>query len=101
MRRSLADGRYSGIRRWHLDWEDRRIIKIIIYLNDVNVGGGPYEYISRNITPEAIKKLNYYNLGYLSDAEMAAAVPKSLWTSCLAKKGSVVISYTHEASSFR
>ncbi len=94
MRRSLADGRYSGIRRWHLDWEDRRIIKIIIYLNDVNVGGGPYEYISRNITPEAIKKLNYYNLGYVSDAEMAAAVPKSLWKSCLATKGSVIISDT-------
>ena len=94
MRKSIADGQYSGIRRWHIDWEDRRIIKIIIYLNDVVAGGGPYDYISRNITSKAIKKLNYYNLGYVSDDEMAEAVPKSNWTSCLGKVGSVVISDT-------
>lgn len=94
MRRSIADGEYSGVRRWHIDWEDRRIIKIIIYLNDVVAGGGPYDYLARNITSQAIKKLNYYNLGYVSDEEMAIAVPKSDWTSCLASAGSVVISDT-------
>ena len=94
MRKSVADGRYSGVRRWHIDWEDRRIIKVIVYLNDVVAGGGPYEYISRDLTSEAIKKLNYYNLGYVSDEEMSAAIPKSNWTACLAKKGSVVISDT-------
>lgn len=94
MRKSIADGQYSGVRRWHVDWEDRRIIKVIIYLNDVVTGGGPYEYISRRITPEAVKKLNYYNLGYVSDDEMAEAIPKSDWTACLAKKGSVIISDT-------
>ena len=94
MRRSIADGQCSGVRRWHIDWEDRRLIKIIIYLNDVVAGGGPYEYISRKRTTEAIKKLNSYNLGYISDEEMAAAVPKSCWTACLGKKGSVIISDT-------
>ena len=94
MRKSIADGQYSGVRRWHIDWEDRRIIKVIIYLNDVVNGGGPYEYISRTITPKAIKKLNYYNLGYVSDEEMARAVPKSNWHSCLGNKGTVVISDT-------
>ncbi|MCC0178118.1 hypothetical protein I4641_14125 [Waterburya agarophytonicola K14] len=94
MRKSVADGQYSGVRRWHIDWEDRRIIKIIIYLNDVVPGGGPYNYISRTITQEAIKKLNYYNLGYISDEEMAQAIPRSDWISCLASKGSVVISDT-------
>ena len=94
MRKSIADGKYSGVRRWHIDWEDRRIIKIIIYLNDVVAEGGPYNYIERNITSEAIKKLNYYNLGYISDEEMATAVPKSNWTACVGKVGSVVISDT-------
>jgi hypothetical protein len=94
MRRSLADGQYSGIRRWHIDMEDRRTIKIIVYLNDVIAGGGPFQYIPRKITTEAVKKLNYYNFGYLSDPEMAVAVPSSNWDTCLGKVGSVVISDT-------
>lgn len=94
MRRSIADGQYSGVRRWHIDWEDRRIIKIIIYLNDVAPGGGPYEYIPRQLTTEAIKTLNYYNLGFLSDQEMLQAVPKEYWQACIANKGSVVITDT-------
>ena len=94
MRRSIADGKFSGVRRWHVDWEDRRIVKVIIYLNDVVSGGGPYEYIARNITTEAKIKLKYNNLGYISDEEMLRAVPKSDWRSCLAPKWTVVISDT-------
>lgn len=94
VRRSIADGLYSGVRRWHMDWEDRRIIKVIIYLNDVTSGGGPYDYLPRQTTAEAIAPLNYYNLGYLSDAEMLKAVPREKWQSCFAKKGSVVITDT-------
>ncbi len=93
MRRSIIDGQHSGVRRWHIDFEDRRTIKIIIYLNDVVAGGGPYEYISRSLTSKAVKKLNY-DLGYVSDEKMATAVSKSDWTTCLAKKGTVIISDT-------
>lgn len=91
MRRGIADGQYSGVRQWHIDWEDRRLIKIIIYLNDVDINGGPYEYISRNLTAQAIEKLNYYNLGYVSDEEMEAAIPRTHWRACEAPKGGVII----------
>ena len=94
VRRSIADGQCSGIRRWHIDWEDRRTIKIIIYLKDVEIGGGPYEYIRKTVTAEAIKYLNYYNLGFLSDAQMHDAVSPVDWTACLGKQGSVVITDT-------
>ncbi|MGL5835676.1 MAG: hypothetical protein ACRC1Z_20955 [Waterburya sp.] len=94
VRRSIADGKYSGVRRWHIDWEDRCVIKVIIYLNDVAAGDGPYEYIERNTTLKAIKALNYYNLGYLSDAEMKEAVSSVDWTTCLGKQGTVIISDT-------
>ncbi|MGL4883134.1 MAG: hypothetical protein ACRC8K_19055 [Waterburya sp.] len=94
MRRSIADGQYFGVRRWHIDMEDRRTIKIIIYLNDVVAGGGPYQYIPRQITDKAIEKLNYYNFGYVSDEVMTAAVPQSSWGTCLGKVGSLVISDT-------
>jgi hypothetical protein len=94
MRRSVADGQYSGVRRWHIDMEDRRTIKIIIYLNDVVAGGGPYQYIPRKITTKAIEQLNYYNFGYVSDEAMTAAVPESSWATCLGKTGTMVISDT-------
>ena len=94
MRRSIADGQYSGVRRWHIDWEDRRVIKVIIYLNDVVAGGGAYEYISRDVTSKAMGKLNYSNLGYVADEKMMEAVPKSSWNTCLASKATVIISDT-------
>ncbi|MEL6438356.1 MAG: 2OG-Fe(II) oxygenase [Cyanobacteria bacterium J06621_8] len=91
VRRSVADGKYSGVRRWHIDWEDRRTIKVIIYLNDVTSGGGPYEYIPRPLTEEAIEKLNYYNLGFISDEDMSQAIAQENWSTCFANKGTVVI----------
>jgi hypothetical protein len=94
LRRSVANGKYTGVRRWHIDWEDRCVIKVIIYLNDVAAGDGAYQYIERDKTLEAIKALNYYNLGYVSDAEMREAVSTVDWTTCLGKQGSVIISDT-------
>ena len=91
MRRSIADGESYGVRRWHLDWEDRRTIKIIIYLNNVTAGGGPYEYIRRTVTSQAVKTLARR---HLSDLEMLATVPREDWTACLADVGNIIITDT-------
>lgn len=40
---SVADGKEEATRRWHRDREDRRMVRIAIYLNDVDAGGGPFE----------------------------------------------------------
>jgi hypothetical protein len=42
-----ADGRQSASRRWHRDAEDRRMVKIGVYLNDVDEDGGPFELLCR------------------------------------------------------
>lgn len=42
---TVADGRAVSTRRWHRDWEDRRMLKVAIYLNDVDAAGGPFEMI--------------------------------------------------------
>lgn len=44
---TVAGARAAGPRCWHLDWEDRRTIKIGIYCNDVTAGGGPFQLIRR------------------------------------------------------
>ena len=46
---TLADGRERGARVWHLDGEDESIVKIAIYLNDVDMDGGPFEMIRNRI----------------------------------------------------
>lgn len=44
-RRDLADGTKRGTRRWHIDINDFRYLKIIVYLNDVAADGGPFQYL--------------------------------------------------------
>lgn len=46
---TLADGRERGARVWHLDGEDESIVKIAIYLNDVDLDGGPFEMIKDRV----------------------------------------------------
>lgn len=46
---TLADGRERGARVWHLDGEDESIIKVAVYLNDVDINGGPFEVIRNRV----------------------------------------------------
>ena len=44
-----ADGREKGARVWHLDGEDESIVKVAVYLNDVDLNGGPFEMIRNRV----------------------------------------------------
>jgi len=46
---TLADGCERGARVWHLDGEDESIVKVAVYLNDVDVDGGPFEMIRHRL----------------------------------------------------
>jgi hypothetical protein len=65
-------------RRWHKDIDDHRMLKIIIYLNDVGEGCGSFEYLSRDASNRATRSFRY-SAGHLSDDEMARVVPRSDW----------------------
>ena len=43
--RSKADGKEMSTRIWHRDREDRRMVKIIVYLGDVAQEDGPFEIL--------------------------------------------------------
>ncbi|BAY12038.1 phytanoyl-CoA dioxygenase family protein [Calothrix sp. NIES-2098] len=99
LRRDFANEAAVTTELWHLDAEDRRMVKAIIYLNDVSEEHGPFEYIPKSqmsllremqirskIVPKTAKGL----VG-LNDAEIEKIVPKSLWKSCPGKAGSIVI----------
>jgi hypothetical protein len=44
---------HAAVRRWHLDHEDRRILKVIVYLSDVDIASAPFGYVDR-ATSEAV-----------------------------------------------
>lgn len=75
---------------WSLGIDDDRMIKIIIYLNNVNENGGPFEYIPRFLTKQIIDSSGYTS-GSLSEEEITKIVPSSYWQTCVAKAGNIVI----------
>src|SRR4029079_19170529 len=60
------------------DIEDRRMLKIIVYLSDVHEGCGPFEYVNQGWTTHAARVLNYAS-GFVSDSAMARVVPSEEW----------------------
>lgn|GEM_PF-5592249 len=90
LRRDIADAALTDARHWHLDIDDDRMIKIIIYLNNVGENGGPFEYIPRFLTEKVINSLGYTS-GFVSDAAIAEIVPSKQWKICTAKAGNIVI----------
>ncbi|BAY13437.1 phytanoyl-CoA dioxygenase [Calothrix sp. NIES-2098] len=83
---------------WHRDIEDRRVLKIIIYLNDVEEKHGPFEYVPLSLT--SIYRPNFYRLqpklkySGINDESLNEIIPKSAWKSCTGAAGTVIIADT-------
>lgn len=90
LRRDLTNQVQQKSRLWHLDREDRRMLKIIIYLNDISEEGGPFQYIPKSLTSITSRALKY-DYGYIDDKIMEQVVPQSKWKSCLGAAGTVLI----------
>lgn len=92
LRHSLVDRNSAGPRLWHKDAEDFHVFRMVIYLNDVVVGGGPFEYVPRHLgvsykqfaDPEAP----------VTDARMAEVVPPTQWKRCFGPAGTVILADT-------
>ncbi|MEH2464448.1 phytanoyl-CoA dioxygenase [Nostoc sp.] len=104
LRKDFNNKHQFGTLLWHSDAEDRRIIKIFIYLNDVEEKTGPFEYIPRSLTP--LFSWNYFQLYYklwksgymgIDDEEVKPVIPKSAWKSCPGPAGTVIIVDTKNA----
>lgn len=88
LRQSLTDGRQMGPRLWHMDSEDFHVLRVVIYLNDVTPGGGPFEYVPRS-----------YGLSYkafpgpesITNERMRQVVPEHRWKQCFGPVGTVII----------
>ncbi|SRR5579883_1151810 len=97
LRKDFPNENQFGTLLWHKDAEDRRIIKIFVYLSDVEEHHGPFEYVPLSLTSRY--NLNYYRIqyelwrsGYLgfTDETLNKIVPKSAWKSCPGPAGTVI-----------
>lgn len=98
LRKDFPNKNQFGTLLWHKDSEDRRIIKAIVYLSDVEPKHGPFEYVPKFLTN--LYNINYYRIyhklwqsGYLgiSDDTLDRIIPKSAWKSCPGTAGTVIL----------
>ena len=74
VKREIANGVLEGTRHFHTDPEDENVLKIIVYLNDVDAGTGPFQCLS---APDSAE------VGKARGAELERIVPASNWVTCL------------------
>jgi len=91
-----ADGMEAGARRWHRDAEDRRMLKIALYLNDVDEDGGPLQVLRRQL-PDRYRMVGG-KFPVLSQEQLEKALgdfdPERDVVSCIGKLGTLVFADT-------
>jgi hypothetical protein len=99
LRKDFANENQFATLLWHRDVEDRRVLKIIVYLSDVEEKHGPFEYVPLSYTSKT--QLNYYRIqrkihstAGINDETLNKIVPKSAWKSCLGPAGTVIFADT-------
>lgn len=94
LRKDFPNENQFGTLLWHQDLEDRRIIKVIIYLSDVEEKHGPFEYIPRALTSfYRLSRLRYHGAIYtgITNERLSKSIPKSAWKLCPGKAGNVIL----------
>ena len=91
-----ADGLQTAARRWHRDTEDRQMVKIAVYMNDVDDEGGPLQVLRRNL-PDHERTIRG-KFPVLKQLELETRLPgfeadRDVVT-CLGKAGTVVFADT-------
>jgi hypothetical protein len=100
LRKDFPNKEQFGTLQWHIDTEDRSILKIITYLSDVGEEHGPFEYVPLSLTSSS--RLNYYRIQYklwraqrshnlgINNEILEQIIPRSAWKSCPGPAGTVI-----------
>jgi hypothetical protein len=91
---TVADGKQSAARRWHRDVEDRRMLKVTVYFNDVDADGGPLEILHRSFPgSDSLSGSNYPVLTQEAlEERLGAPVGEGDVTTCVGPAGTVIFS---------
>src|SRR5262249_12417687 len=84
--------------RWHRDPEDRCVLKMFVYLTDVDEGAGPLSYVPGTHSLGTVKTAAQSEIfregrSYVhrsNDTQINEVVPKNQWITAVGPKGTVV-----------
>jgi hypothetical protein len=81
---------------WHRDPEDLKIVKVFIYLVDVDENRGPFSYIPKThpFSPGAATIPMHVDPKRITDEEMRAAIPADTWVTCTGPKNTMILADT-------
>lgn len=84
---------------WHRDREDLYILKVFIYLKDVDLGAGPFTYARGTHRKGAVRQEPEYFLEgrvkRTEDEHMAAVLPRDRWTVGTGTAGTIIFADTN------
>lgn len=84
---------------WHRDREDHQILKVFVYLSNVDEGAGALTYAPGTHAKGTVRRKPAYflqgNVERSYDSEMAEVVPQERWVKALGPKGTIVFADTH------
>lgn len=94
-----TDGAARESQLWHYDREDNYILKVFLYLKDVDEGTGPFTYAPQTHPKGALygREPEFFmekNIRRTTDAQMAAIVSSDKWIKAVGKKGTIVFADT-------
>lgn len=92
---TVADGREVATRQWHRDCEDRRMLKVIIYLHDVDEAAGPFQMIRQNdVSQDDATRFDYQAANETALLERRGHFCADNIVSCCGPAGTVVFTDT-------
>ncbi|MEB3123213.1 MAG: hypothetical protein VKL41_18565 [Snowella sp.] len=90
---SVNNGEEYGARAWHRDREDRRMIKVCVYLNDVDEEGGPVQCLKPRFNDYVCAAIKHrYRSVYQAEMD-SLYLPEfgDALVSCVGKIGTVIL----------
>jgi hypothetical protein len=94
---TAADAERRASQRWHRDYNDRHLLKVFIYLADVDEEAGPFEYVPRSAPGNELGDLwPWQPLGdtYPPQAELASQIAGRPVQTFTGPKGTVIFCNT-------
>jgi hypothetical protein len=81
---------------WHRDGDDLKIVKVFVYLNDVDKDCGPFSYIPKThpFGAKAGMIPKQKNPGRVTDDEMRDAIPPEAWLACTGPAQTMILADT-------
>jgi hypothetical protein len=93
---SQSEARESQL--WHRDREDYLILKMFVYLSNVDKGAGPFTYAPGSHPKGKLRRAPAHflegNVMRSNDEQMAEAIPRERWLPCVGPKGTIVFADT-------